>query len=124
MRYVYGIAFRGEEFIMVFNPRRGGWEMPGGKIEEGESDLQAMVREFREEVGWEFVAVASTDVEGVSVFAGELGGPAPSGEMEWKAFRELPERLSFPLVEYMPLIAWGREAVERHRALQAGSATA
>lgn len=116
MRYVYGIAFTGDRFVMVYNPRRGGWEMPGGKIEEGESDQEAMEREFREEVGYEFVPVACCrDADGVAIFAGELGGPAPPAEMEWRGFRELPEQLSFPLVEYLPLIAWAREAMGREK---------
>jgi 8-oxo-dGTP diphosphatase len=117
MRYVYGIAFTGDRFVMVYNPRRGGWEMPGGKIEEGESDQEAMEREFREEVGYEFVPVACCrDADGVAIFAGELGNPAPPAEMEWRGFRELPEQLSFPLVEYLPLIAWAREAMGREKA--------
>ena len=71
-----------------------------------------MEREFREEVGYEFVPVACCrDADGVAIFAGELGGPAPPAEMEWRGFRELPEQLSFPLVEYLPLIAWARETM-------------
>ncbi|MCD4548975.1 (deoxy)nucleoside triphosphate pyrophosphohydrolase [Schaalia sp. lx-260] len=32
---------------------RGLYELPGGKIEENESPLQALAREIREELGWE-----------------------------------------------------------------------
>lgn len=52
---VAGIAAEGGR---VFIARRveggdlgGKWEFPGGKVEEGESDREALIREFREEFG-------------------------------------------------------------------------
>src|SRR5262245_11474698 len=33
----------------------GGWEVPGGKVDPGESDHEALVRECREELGVEIV---------------------------------------------------------------------
>jgi 8-oxo-dGTP diphosphatase len=107
-RYAYGIAFRGEAYIMVYNPRRAGWEMPGGKVEMGESDLEGMHREFREETGHEF--------DGVAVFAGEMGEWVCEPEMNWREFTELPSPLSFAQVEYLALIAWGREERARQKA--------
>lgn len=49
------IAFDGEKILIAHrNPvgQMGGrWEFPGGKVEEGESDERAIVREFEEEFG-------------------------------------------------------------------------
>ncbi|OKP94393.1 NUDIX hydrolase [Paenibacillus sp. P46E] len=38
------------ELLLIKGPRRG-WEMPGGQVEEGESLIQAAIRETKEESG-------------------------------------------------------------------------
>lgn len=49
------IAFDGERILVARRNPTGQmgdrWEFPGGKVEEGESDEEAIVREFREEFG-------------------------------------------------------------------------
>lgn len=51
-RTAYTVAFGPEGFLMVFNPKRNGWEMPGGHIREGESAQEGARREFLEEAGY------------------------------------------------------------------------
>jgi 8-oxo-dGTP diphosphatase len=41
----------------------GRWELPGGKVEDGETPDAALVREVREELGCEVVVIGWLDVE-------------------------------------------------------------
>jgi 8-oxo-dGTP diphosphatase len=54
-RSVAGIAVKDGAFFIARRNQGGDlgekWEFPGGKVEEGESDEQALVREYREEFG-------------------------------------------------------------------------
>ncbi len=57
MRSVAGISLRGAS-VFVARRKPGGsmggkWEFPGGKLEAGESDRDAAIREFREEFNLE-----------------------------------------------------------------------
>ncbi len=113
MRFVYGIAFLDDKFVMVFNPKRGGWEMPGGRVEEGETTLQAMEREFIEESGHRFIAHGSRGEGEGTIFAGRMGEHVGKGEMDWRAFDRLPPELAFPQVEYLQLIEWARDQLVR-----------
>jgi 8-oxo-dGTP diphosphatase len=114
--FAYAIAFSGDEFVMVRHRGRA-WEMPGGRLEEGESFEQAAVREFAEETGMALEPVAELMVEGGRVVVGlahsRCCSPAHSDEVEdVRLFKELPEDLSFPLVEYREMLVQARRAVE------------
>lgn len=41
----------GNDVLMLQKPRRNWWVAPGGKMEQGESIKEAVVREFKEETG-------------------------------------------------------------------------
>jgi 8-oxo-dGTP diphosphatase len=55
-------------------PYDGCWEFPGGKVEPGESDLSALVREIEEELG---VAVEPQAFLGEVLLDGAVGGGQP-----------------------------------------------
>jgi 8-oxo-dGTP diphosphatase len=44
----------------------GGWEFPGGKVEDGESEADALVRECREELGVEVAVGRLIGTESIS----------------------------------------------------------
>jgi 8-oxo-dGTP diphosphatase len=72
---VAGIAFREQKFFIARRLPGGAlgerWEFPGGKVEDGESDEAALIREFNEELG---VAVRVGRLLGSAAF--EHGGQA------------------------------------------------
>src|SRR4051812_40534587 len=57
-------------------PYDGCWEFPGGKVEPGESELSALVRECEEELG---LAIVPQAFLGEVVLDGVVGGGAPGG---------------------------------------------
>ncbi|TQS79222.1 MAG: hypothetical protein A3Q59_06925 [Methanomethylophilus alvi] len=111
---VYAVAFRGRRFLMVFNARRGGWEMPGGHIKEGETPEQAAVRETREESGFAIKVVATRDLGHCYVCAAVADAGAADGdcEMESSFFGSLPEKLSFPREEYLDTVPWAERELD------------
>jgi 8-oxo-dGTP diphosphatase len=115
MGWVYAVAFVGDRFAMVYNEKREGWEMPGGRMEEGESPEEAMMREFREESGFFFQPLASVPRRDGWVFAGRLGCPCGWGEMRMELFSELPEKLSFGLDEYIDVVSWATKVMAEAR---------
>lgn len=62
IRVVAAVVSRGNRLLVCQRPphkRHGGlWEFPGGKIDPGESDVEAVRRELREELGVDVLDVA------------------------------------------------------------------
>src|SRR5690606_6518379 len=61
-RVIAAVVTRGDRMLVSRRPehkRHGGlWEFPGGKVGDGESDLEAISRELREELDVATVQVA------------------------------------------------------------------
>lgn len=59
---VVGVLFRDDRFLVIRRgpaaSRSGYWSPPSGRVEPGETQPQALVREMREELGLEVVPVA------------------------------------------------------------------
>lgn len=114
--FAYVIAFSGNEFVMVRHRHRA-WEMPGGRVEPGETPDHAASREFTEETGMTFEPVGYLEVDGGRVVVGLVHSSCaeqrPSEEIaEVRLFTELPEELSFPEVEYRDMLDNARRMVE------------
>lgn len=117
-RFVYVIAFRGDAFVMVRHKRRA-WEMPGGRLKDGETHEQGARREFLEETGMkleDLIGEIAIDIDGGRVLVGIAGGgrtKSLSDEIaEVRFFKRLPEDLSFPLVEYERMLEQAKHAAE------------
>jgi len=120
--WTYCIAFTEDltRFLMVRSGKRGGWEMPGGRMEPGETPLASAKREFMEETGSMIHTKDDLSVRlGTGrVFFGTIGpkiGGRREGEItEVALFERLPDDLAYPEEEYLPLIEKGRESLKRN----------
>lgn len=89
--------------VFIRHPARG-WEMPGGTIEPGESPIQAAVREFREETGFDLLGPRHLGPASKGPGALVVGRMGPrihdpeAGVDEWCVVTGWPVllRLSFP----------------------------
>ncbi len=85
----------------------GRWECPGGKVEAGESDAAALIRECREEIG-------------VSVAVGDRIGPqypTPGGTMVVRTYLAVIEEGEPQVNGSHDAIAWVRPGTSEARAL-------
>ncbi len=56
------ILLKENQILLLQKPRRGWWVAPGGKMEQGESIKDTVIREFREETG---VLVKNPSLKGI-----------------------------------------------------------
>lgn len=79
IKYVVGFMFNGKETdVLLIEKQKPQWQIGkfngiGGKVEENESSLEAMVREFKEETGiysgnWKYIITMKGDDWSVDVF--------------------------------------------------------
>ena len=76
-----------------------GWEFPGGKVEDGESEVDALVRECREELGVDIAVGALLGevahgaivlrVYRATLLAGEPAPLTDHDELRWRALDDL-----------------------------------
>ena len=98
---IAGIIFSGGKFLighrLPVGEMGGRWEFPGGKVDEGETPADAILREFREEMGLE---VTPLD------FIASVEFRNKSGPVELLAYHiAIPENAEFVLSEHSEL-AW------------------
>ena len=108
---VFGVVRNSaNEVLMIENPLRG-WELPGGRVEEGENLIRALEREIREETGvnaeiGKLLGIYSRIDPPFMVllgFAGryQSGGLIPSEEslvVEWVEPSQVIARISHPAI--------------------------
>ncbi|MDE5414107.1 8-oxo-dGTP diphosphatase [Alkalihalobacterium chitinilyticum] len=104
------IVVKDGSILMLQKPRRGWWVVPGGKMEVGESVLEAVKREYREETG---LTVIDPKINGIftivikdgdaiqsewmlftfkaNQFTGVPLEQSPEGKLEWKPIDEVKE---------------------------------
>ena len=103
------ISHSNGKILLIRSPRRG-WELPGGKVEEGENLIEALQREIQEEAG---VTASIGPLVGIysnirsppklmfgflgDYVCGELSTSAESVETEWVARDSVLQRVSNPV---------------------------
>ena len=99
---VVGVAlFDGDGRVLAGRRHSGGWEFPGGKVEPGESEQEAAVRECAEELGVRVELATRLDGEQpcgphhiLRIWAGHITAGSPQAldhaELRWVTATELP----------------------------------
>ena len=115
---VYVCGIKGKKTIFVRKKGNKTWELPGGKMIQGELPEETARREFLEETGYSLDIIKSIDINDVDsvVFVGKVGkivsDKIDTQEIdEFKLINELPDRsmLTYPNTDYNCIL---RKAIE------------
>jgi 8-oxo-dGTP diphosphatase len=79
---VYGLVVFEGKVLMIVDSRVGRWEIPGGGVDEGESDRQALERELVEETGLKIDTSGIKLIDRVLGYYYSIGNKTP-----WKTDR-------------------------------------
>jgi 8-oxo-dGTP diphosphatase len=114
LRAVIGFFFDGNGNVLLIEKNHPEWQKGrlngiGGKIEKGETPLQAMIREFREEAGatvtsWREFAVQTGDEYKLYLFTTrenvKLNPTTEEGHISWYPVDNLPPNI-LPNMRYL-----------------------
>jgi 8-oxo-dGTP pyrophosphatase MutT (NUDIX family) len=103
------------EVVLVHRPRYDDWSLPKGKVDPGETDEQAALREVREEasldarIGAELPTTTYLDRSGkqkrVRYWAMTVAGGDPAGD------NEVDEAIWVPLLEARARLSYSRDTI-------------
>jgi len=117
--FLSGVPVDRAPFIMVRSRKRGGWEMPGGRLKSGEDPFEGAKREFLEETGRKLQCTPDkrTGWHDGYVYFGRfrdevISEPITGEVLEVKIMSEVPDDLAFPREEYDTLIAMGKKILK------------
>ncbi|MEM0161201.1 MAG: NUDIX domain-containing protein [Thermoplasmata archaeon] len=101
------VTYKG--YVLVYNTRKNGWEFPGGKIEEGEDAVKAVLRESSEEAG-----LTIENLKFVKAFKNNYVFVAKAtvlkgGEFKAEIFGTLPFDLVYDRNEYLQILKEAKE---------------